>query len=590
MHGPSVPFSQQLYKDKYLTGEETFAQRMTTIAKVLADNNDHETNFRDSLLNMRFLPAGRVQSSIGAERQVTPYNCFVSGTIEDSFVDGSGSIMDRAKEAAATMRMGGGIGYDFSTLRPKGSLIKKLGTFSNGPLSFMEIFDSICQCVSSAGHRRGAQMGVLRIDHPDIEAFISAKRDNISLNGFNISVAVTNEFMKALENDLDFDLMWDGEPVKSISARKLWDDIMLSNWDWAEPGVLFIDNINSWNNLYYCEQIAATNPCAEQPLPPHGACLLGSFNLVKYLEGNFFDTYSFNWDLFSNDISHVVRAMDNIVDVASYPLSQQELEATSKRRMGLGVTGLANCLEALGMPYGSPQFLVMQGEILAKLRDIAYMTSALLAKEKGVFPEYDEKSYLHGEFIQSLPPEVRSAIKEHGIRNSHLTSIAPTGTISLCADNVSSGIEPVFSYGAKRQYIAAGNESREELVEDYGLKFLGVRGKQSHEVTLKEHLDVLTTAQTYVDSAVSKTCNVGAEVTFDEFKEVYFEAWRNGCKGCTTFRLEGKRYGMMEPVDEPIVVESVNGQQLSVSDILPPINASVEACYVDPTTGVKNCS
>jgi len=564
--GPTVPFSEELHAQKYRGEGESFREAMTRVASTLSNNKEHFQNFRNILMNMRFMPAGRIQAAIGSTRRTTPYNCFVSGTIEDSMVDGQGCITDRFKEAMTTMRMGGGIGYDFSTLRPRGATIRKLHSKSSGPVSFMEIFNAGCLAISSAGHRRGAQMGVLRVDHPDIEEFIHAKQNKHRLTGFNISIGITDKFMRAVENDEDFDLVWKGEVYSTIRAQSLWNTIMRSTWDWAEPGVLFIDRINEYNNLYYCETIAATNPCAEQPLPPYGACLLGSFNLVKYLVQRGID-YSFNWDLFVSDIHVVVRGMDNVVDNAIYPLYEQEKEAYSKRRMGLGITGLSNCLEAQGYAYGSGKFLEEFDKIMSVLTNQAYTASSNLAKEKGSFPLFD-KRYLESKFVKRLDPDVQELIKSQGIRNSHLISIAPTGTISLCADNVSSGIEPVFAYSFDRT-VREFNEDRTETVYDYGFKFLGVSGKKTSMVTTGEHLAVLAVAYKWVDSAVSKTCNVPSTTEWEDFKEIYVTAWKNGCKGCTTFQTGGKRGG--------VLVEKEENAQEEV------------ACKIDPETGRKTC-
>ena len=442
--GPTLPISQEIHEMKYRQPGETHREAMTRIADALKDDHDHFLQFRDILLDMKFLPAGRVQAAMGAPRQVTPYNCFVSRTIEDS-MDG---IMSAASEAAETMRMGGGIGYDFSTLRPRGDLIKSQDSKSSGPVSFMGIFDAICKTIASAGHRRGAQMGVLRVDHPDIEEFIRAKRDSTTLTQFNISVGITDEFMECVKADLPFDLRWDGRVYKTISAKALWNDIMRYTWDWAEPGVLFIDRINEMNNLSYCEKIAATNPCAEQPLPPYGACLLGSVNMTRYIKDEGYG-WVFDMPAMLDDIPTIVRAMDNIVDRALYPLPKQKWEAISKRRMGLGLTGVANALEAVGYRYGTPEFNIVFEAICEEFTNACYEASARLAAEKGSFPLY-RPQYLESKFIQRLKPQVRKLIAENGIRNSHLTSIAPTGTISLTADNISSGIEPVFSEGYDR--------------------------------------------------------------------------------------------------------------------------------------------
>ena len=560
---------------KYCQKDETFNEKVSRIARTLADDDQHKSSLKDILGNMRFLPAGRVQSAIGSSRITTAYNCFVSGTIEDSM----NTIMEKASEAAETMRRGGGIGYDFSKIRPRGDKIKSLDSQASGPVSFMGIFDSICQTIASSGHRRGAQMGVLRVDHPDIEEFVSAKRNSDRLTGFNISVGITDKFMEALTNtdDSSFDLVFEHKTYKTICAKKLWDQIMESTWDWAEPGVLFVDRIAEMNNLHYCEEIVATNPCGEQPLPPYGACLLGSFNLTKYIVEDLQNTFDFAQ--FKDDIPKIVRAMDNVIDRTIYPLKQQSDEAKDKRRMGLGVTGLANAGEMLGLPYASDEFMDWAEKVFACLRDNCYKASALLAKEKGPFPLYREE-YLKSNFVRSLPQSVKKLIREYGIRNSHLTSIAPTGTISLVADNVSGGIEPVFSHYYDRT-IQTFEGPKVERVEDYAYA-KGVEGKTANETTVQEHLSVLLLAQHYVDSACSKTCNVGDDVGYEEFKQVYVDAWKGGAKGCTTFRLSGKRYGVLTTVEEE-KKDTAEIQPIQEED-------KVEACFVDPQTGIRECA
>ena len=557
-YGMTVPISEEIDTVKYRQNGEDFYGKVVRIAGALKDSPDHFESFKDALRHMRFLPAGRVQNAMGAARQTTAYNCFVSGSIEDSM----DSIMGRATEAAETMRRGGGIGYDFSRLRPRGDRIKSLDSRASGAVSFMQIYDAVCQTIASSGHRRGAQMGVLRIDHPDIEQFITAKNDGTSLSGFNISVGVTDQFMRCLEKGEPFPLKFDGKVHQEVDPVALWDMIMRSTWDWAEPGVLFIDTINNMNNLYYCEEIEATNPCGEQPLPPYGACLLGSFNLTKYVTGGAFD-----FGLFTGDIHNVVRAMDNVIDRTIYPLPEQETEAKQKRRMGLGITGLANAGEMCGMPYASKKFMKFAGEVLKTLRDYSYAASSVLAQEKGSFPAYDSVMYTQGEFFKTLSPWVPDQIKEFGIRNSHLNSIAPTGTISLTADNVSSGIEPPFSLYYDRT-IQEFDGHQIQRVEDYAYRN-GVEGRTANEITAEEHLSVLALASKYIDSAVSKTCNVGDNVTYDEFKELYRNAWKAGCKGITTFRAAGKRYGILNEVSKD--------------------DQKAEACYIDPATGQKSC-
>lgn len=569
-YGPREPESQRTHAEKYRLPNESFERAMSRVSNHLKDDTQHFDTVRDILLDMKFLPAGRVQSAAGSPREVTAYNCFVSGDILDSM----DSIMDKAKEAAETMRRGGGIGYDFSLLRPRGTLIGSLDSKASGPVSFMAIYDAICHTIASAGHRRGAQMGVLRVDHPDIEEFIRAKNNGEKLRGFNISVGVTDEFMNCVVNGNRFPLRWNGQIYKYINAQALWDEIMRSTWDWAEPGVLFIDRINEMNNLWYCETIAATNPCGEQPLPPYGACLLGSFNLTKYVRAGRFD-----FEAFEQDIAPIVRMMDNVIDRTTYPLAEQEVEAKNKRRMGLGVTGLANAGEACGHRYASESFLKFQGKVLRTLRDGAYRASIELAKEKGPFPLFDPEMYLKGGFIKTLPKDIRDDISAYGIRNSHLTSIAPTGTISLCADNVSSGIEPPY-FLTQERIIQTFDGPRTVILEDYGQKYLGVSGITSNEVSAQGHVKVLAEAQKYIDSAVSKTCNIGDNVPFDEFKSLYFDAWVAGCKGITTFRAAGKRYGILKAVDSTRNEEP--------QDIVPSEGAM--ACFIDPETGQKECS
>jgi ribonucleoside-diphosphate reductase alpha chain len=580
-YGPTIAISEEIHAMKYRSVGESFKEAMTRVAEALKDDEGHFDKFRDILYNQRFLPAGRVQSAMGAPRKVTPYNCFVSATIDDSM----NGIMDAAKNAAKTMQMGGGIGYDFSTLRPRGTLIKSLDSKSSGPMSFMGIFDSICKTIASAGHRRGAQMSVLRIDHPDIQEFIHAKNNSTDLTQFNMSVGVTDAFMQAVKDGTDFDLVFEGQVHKTVDARALWDDILRSTWDWAEPGILFMDRINAKNNLWYCETIASSNPCAEQPLPPNGACLLGSFNLVKYVHTDAQGDRAFLYSSLIKDIPEVVRAMDNVVDRAIFPLPQQEQEAKSKRRMGLGVTGVANAIEALGYTFGSNGFMMELERIMRTVRDVVYRTSIELAKEKGPFPLYDELM-LDSEFCKTLPDDIRADIREHGIRNSHLLSVAPTGTISLSADNVSSGIEPVFAHYYDRT-IQTFDGPRVERIEDYGFRDFGVKGKTADELSVFDHVKVLNLASKYVDSACSKTCNVGDEVTWEQFKDVYMQAYDGGASGCTTFRASGKRFG---------ILNAASSEEVAASPVVEVIddNTFVDeheggACYHDPNTGLRTC-
>jgi ribonucleoside-diphosphate reductase alpha chain len=561
--GPRSQFADELHATKYRNPGESFDEAMVRIANHLKDGDEHFEASKDILRDMRFMFGGRAQSAAGSPRQVTAGNCFVSGTIDDS-MDG---IMQRASEAATTMRMGGGIGYDFSPLRPRLDLIKSLDAPSSGPVSFMNIYDAVCRTIMSAGNRRGAQMATLRVDHPDIEEFIQAKHNETNLTNFNTSIGVTDEFMQAVLHEAKFDLRFNDRTYKTVDAVSLWEQIMRSTWDWAEPGVLFIDTINRMNNLYYCEKIAATNPCGEQPLPPHGMCLLGSFNLTKYLRS--FGGTVFFYEQLAEDIPHVVRMADNLLDRTTYPLEAHEYEAKSKRRIGLGVTGLANTIEAMGHPYGSEGFLKTEHNILLMLRNEAYMASIELAREKGAFQKYDP-DYLLGNFVGQLPMYIRAEMITYGIRNSHLTSIAPTGTISLTADNVSSGIEPVFADRVDR-IVEHPDGPAIETIEDYGMKFLGTRSKTSVACTADDHLNVLLTAVPFIDSAISKTCNVSQFMPWEEFKDIYRRAWEGGAKGCTTFNPGGKRFGILS-AQTPTHVEEPGA-----------------ACYIDPATGERSC-
>lgn len=572
-HGPRTAAGDAIHQMKYRSLNEDFREAMNRVAFGLKDDDRHYHAIREILLSQRFLPGGRIQGAIGASRQTTAFNCFVSGTIADTYT-GPGSIMARASDAAATMRMGGGIGYDFSTLRPRGDPIRKLQSVATGPVSFMRIFNEICLCTSSAGHRRGAQMAVLRVDHPDIEEFVLGKQNADQLVGFNVSVAVTDEFMEAALSGREFDLKFNGNTYRTVDAAELWERIMRSTWDYAEPGVLFIDRVNEWNNLNYCEEIAATNPCGEQPLPPFGACLLGSFNLTQYLgvsgsPVSAKNRFSFDWELFYADIPVVVRAMDNVTDRTRYPLAEQRAEAISKRRMGLGITGLANAGEAMGMPYGSVEFLKFEAQVLSILRNNAYAASSDLAKEKGHFPLFDAERFLAGKYAKTLPDSVRESIERQGLRNSHLTSIAPTGTISMAADNISSSIEPVFAYAVSRPVNTPDGQVVMNI-EDYGAAQLGTHGKLAADVSASEHIDVLITAQRFIDSAVSKTVNMdGRTMKWTDFKGLYQRAWEGGAKGCTTFNIAGKRNALMTATDR---------------------TEGASACAVDFETGRRDCA
>lgn len=572
MHGPSQPDSVRVMQNNHRLKGEDFRAGVNRISGALSDSDDHFRQLQSICGENRFLFGGRIQAAAGAPKTTTMHNCFVGGTIKDSMIAGSNSIMDCLTQAAATMRLGGGIGNDFSTLRPQGSMIKKLLSSSSGPLPFMKMFNAMGLTVASAGDRRGAQMGVLRVDHPDIMSFIRMKQNQSDMTGFNISVGVTDEFMDAVRNSQPFALRFEGQVYDTVSARDLWQAIMQCAWDFSEPGVIFLDRINQQNNLWYCETIAATNPCGEQPLPPYGACLLGSFNLTRYVRPKTAASassprWSLDLEQLAKDVAPVVRAMDNVNDISNYALPEQREEALSKRRMGIGVTGMANAIEACGHPYGSDGFIQMQEEILRTITLCAYRASVELAKEKGPFPLFDAEKYGSQGFASGLPDDLLSDIRAHGIRNSHLTSIAPTGSISYgLGDNCSSSIEPVFALEQERDIIGPEGK-RTVVISDYGLREFGVRGKTTSEVTLEEHLRVLATAQMWTDSAVSKTINIREDRnSWADFCRVYEDAHALGAKGCTAHvtHLEGGRESVLRSLDGA-------------------------TCTVDPVTGATAC-
>lgn len=559
-----APIAEQIWDAKYRfkeadgtpidnNVEDTWRRIAKALALAEGDNLAPmvEKQFYEALEDFRFLTAGRITAGAGTGRMVTLFNCYVMGTIPDSL----NGIFEMLKEAALTMQQGGGIGYDFSTLRPKGALVKKLGADASGPLSFMDCWDSMCRTIMSAGSRRGAMMGTMRCDHPDIRDFITAKQDSARLRMFNLSVLVTDDFMKAVKDNADWALQFDGKVYETVKARDLWDLIMRSTYDYAEPGVIFIDRINKDNNLRYCETIAATNPCGEQPLPPYGACLLGSVNMAKMVDHPFEKNASINKPLLKETVARAIRMMDNVVDVSNFPLPQQQQEAYDKRRLGLGVTGVADMLIMLGVVYGSDEAVHIMDFVAREIALAAYWASVELAKEKGAFPKFDADGYLaSGTFAQRLceyDPDLEAAIRKHGIRNSHLTSIAPTGTISLYAGNVSSGIEPVFAYEYTRKVLQKDGSKTEELVQDYAVKaywdWFGEGGSEhpddlpdyfvsAQTLSPAAHLKMQAAAQKWVDSSISKTINLPEDISFEDFKEVYWRAYEMGCKGCTTYR------------------------------------------------------
>ncbi|OLS50687.1 adenosylcobalamin-dependent ribonucleoside-diphosphate reductase [Rhodovulum sulfidophilum] len=550
----AAPIAEQIWDMKYrLKGSDGTPVDMTVedswrrIARSLAEaepeaeRDAREAEFFAALEDFKFLPAGRITAGAGTGRAVTLFNCFVMGTIPDSMA----GIFDMLKEAALTMQQGGGIGYDFSTIRPKGADVKGVAADASGPLSFMDVWDAMCRTIMSAGSRRGAMMATMRCDHPDIEQFITAKQDPARLRNFNLSVLVSDAFMEAVKAGGTWELQFGGKVYHTLEARDLWNRIMQATYDYAEPGVIFIDRINQMNNLAYCETIAATNPCGEQPLPPYGACLLGSINLARLVANPFEEGAALDEAALEALVATAVRMMDNVVDISRFALDAQRHEAKAKRRIGLGVTGLADALLMVGQRYGSEEAARQTSRWLHRIARAAYLASVQLAKEKGAFPLFDAEQYLGSGALEQMDADVRAAIAEHGIRNALLTSIAPTGTISLYAGNVSSGIEPVFAYSYKRKVLQRDGSRTEEEVVDYAVQLwrdkfgdaeLPEYFVNAQTLPPSEHVRMQAAAQTWVDSSISKTINCPEDIAFDAFKDVYMQAYETGCKGCTTYR------------------------------------------------------
>ncbi|HBM17559.1 MAG TPA: adenosylcobalamin-dependent ribonucleoside-diphosphate reductase [Lentisphaeria bacterium] len=554
-----VDIAHEIWNKKYrfngnnfCKGDSCYEDTWRRVAIALAQNESDpkywEEKFYSILADFKFLPAGRIIANAGTQMDsVTMFNCYVMNDIEDS-IEG---IFDTVKNAALTQKQGGGVGFDFSTIRPSGTTIKGCGALASGPISFMQVLDATCKTIMSAGQRRGAQMGVMRCDHPDIEEFITSKRDSEKFRMFNLSVGITEKFLKAVINNETWELVFDGKVYKTIKAADLWDLIMKSTYDFAEPGFILIDKINKMNNLYYCEQIRATNPCGEQPLPSFGACLLGSINLTRFVKNTFKSNADLNYDEIAKVTKIAVRMLDNVIDLSNYPLPQQKQEASSKRRIGLGITGLADMFLFMKIKYGSTESIKISERLMQTITYSAYEASVELSKEKGAFPLFDPDKYPHGTFVKTLPQELQEEIKLHGIRNSHLTSIAPTGTISLLAGNVSSGLEPVFAFHYKRKIRNTTEKDVSEVeVMDYAYKeYLKSKGFEvlddkelpdyflsASDIEPLEHLEIQSVLQKYVDSSISKTINIPVDYPFDKFKNIYMQAYKKGCKGCTTFR------------------------------------------------------
>ena len=496
----------------------------------------------------------------GTDWSVSLFSSFVMGRIPDTME----GIWQMQSEAALTMQQGGGIGHDFSTIRPRGATVRGVGAGAVGPLLFMDSWDAMCRTIVSAGSRRGAMMATLRCDHPDIEEFISAKSDPARLRQFNLSVLVTDPFMAAVKADKPWDLVFEGKVWKTVSARALWTRIMQANYDFAEPGVIFIDRINQANNLHYAEEISATNPCGEQPLPPYGACLLGAVNLAALVRDPFTDKATIDQGELDRLVYLAVRMMDNALDVSSLPLAQQKAEVKAKRRIGLGITGLADALLMLGQRYGSGEAVRQTGQWMSAIQNSAYRCSINLAREKGAFEAFDREAHLQGEHIRALPQDIREGIAKFGLRNGVLMSLAPTGTTSLYAGNVSSGIEPIFAPAYTRKVLQPDGSKTEEEVVDHAVRIwremTGSRGLPPAMVTAQDlapldHVKMQAVAQRYVDGSISKTINCPVDISFDAFQEVYRAAFEQGCKGCTTYRPNPVTGSVLEVAEEKPATE-----------------------------------
>ena len=564
--------------------DDTWDRVALAVASVeLHNTDDWRERFRTLLHDFRFLPGGRILANAGSGRSATLFNCFVMGAMDDSI----SGIFGMLREVMMTLQSGGGVGVDFSTLRPSGMAAIATGGMASGPVSFMQVWELASATLESTSSRRGAMMATLRCDHPDIEAFIDAKCTPGTLAHFNLSVLVTDEFIQAVEEDAPWPLvfplhgrqapdgaeicvrLWSGgqepEPcqlMRSVSARALWDRLVKAAHDCAEPGVLFVDRINRTNNLWYCEHLSTTNPCGEVPLPPHGACNLGSINLTRFVERPFSEHPKLNFGALMDAVVIATRLLDNIYELSSFPLKTQEKKAQASRRLGLGITGLADTYLMLGLRYGSPSSLELAEHIMRTIRDAAYRTSVILAREKGVFSKFDAARYGAAHFVLDLPRDVQDQIATYGIRNSHLLAVAPAGSVSLLANNISSGIEPVFAFDAKRSVRMADGQLKVFDVQDYAVglfraQFGAKRPLPDYfvtadQVSAADQLAVQAAVQTYVDNAISKTLCLPASTSEKELGDLFLEANRLGLKGCTAHRVGGARCGVILPDEKSV--------------------------------------
>jgi ribonucleoside-diphosphate reductase alpha chain len=572
----ATDISRHIWETKYryadhMGREGAITDTWRRIARALAavetrNTPGWEQRFFHLLQDFKFLPGGRIHAGAGTGRNITLFNCFVMGTVEDSIP----GIFRALQESAVTMQQGGGIGLDFSTLRPRGTRAKGGAGIASGPVSFMEVWDAMCGTILSTGARRGAMMATLRCDHPDIEEFVIAKQQAGRLRRFNLSVQVSDAFMSAVRHDGDWPLVfpaaafegkgetvsreWTGFDgpvpcciVRRIRARALWELMLRATYDYAEPGVLFIDRINQLNNLWYRERISATNPCGEIPLPPYGACDLGSINLTRFVLAPFTPQARIDAQGVTDAVNVAVRLLDNVIDASRFPLREQADNARGSRRIGLGITGLADALVMLGLPYGGDRALALAAELMRRICHTAYLASVALAREKTRFPYFDPAKYLQGAFIRSLPDDIQGAIATHGVRNSHLIAIAPTGTISLLAGNVSSGLEPIFAASYVRKVLAQDGTPKEFLLTDHALDcWRALTGAPAaalpkgfitaSELPASVHLKMQAALQPFVDNSISKTINVPAASPFDDFRRIYDLAYDMKLKGCATFR------------------------------------------------------